>query len=175
MGASIYTVQHAATRFVGALPCSQFHFARLSDSSQTARVVNVTTQAERALHQELVLRLKAYPVLILPIPNSIYFPARTEAERKIIARVIHQMKSTGMLLVGAPDFVLMWCGGAALVEEKRPATKTLFGKQSAGRPTAAQRTMAERAAELGLNHAYVTSWDELRVQMVAWGVPGAQR
>jgi hypothetical protein len=87
-------------------------------------------------------------VLGIPIPNSIYFPARNDAERQIIARVVSQMKSSGQLLPGAPDIVAMWSGGAGMLEIKRAASKDLFGRrQPAGRASPEQKEMEKRAAD----------------------------
>ena len=130
----------------------------------------MTLQAERALQAEVMLRLRAWPVIALPIPNSVYFPARTDAERAVIGRVISQMKNTGMLVPGAPDLILIWRDGAAMVELKRPKASDLLGKRPAGRPTEAQIGMERRAADLGIKHAYVTSWDELHDRLGEWGV-----
>lgn len=131
----------------------------------------MSVSAERALQTEIVLRLKAWPVIAIPIPNSIYFPARTEAERSIISRVIHQMKAAGQILPGAPDLVLCLKGGSvALIEIKRPAAKTLLGKTPAGRPSETQIAIEARATELGIAHAYVTSWEEMRNRLIQWGV-----
>ena len=132
----------------------------------------MTVQAERALQSEIMIRLRAgaWPVIALPIPNSIYFPARTDAERSIIARVISQMKNSGMLVPGAPDLALFWAGGGGTIEIKRPKTQGLLGTRPAGKPTPAQITFAERAAELGTNHAYCSSWEEVRDRLTEWGV-----
>jgi hypothetical protein len=132
----------------------------------------VSVQAERSLQAELAWRLKAMPLLALPIPNGLWIPARTEAERSLVARIIARMKADGMLLPGAPDLVLMWADGCAAIELKRPKTRDLFGARPAGRPTDDQKWFAERCAELGVHHAYCTSWDELKAKLDAWGVVG---
>lgn len=128
----------------------------------------MTTQAERALQSEVMLRLRSWPVIALPVPNSIYFPARTDAERKIIARVIHQMKNAGQLVPGAPDLVALWRGGGGMIELKRPKSRSLLGSVPAGRPSDSQIEMAERAAAAGVNHAYCTSWDEVAERLTEW-------
>jgi hypothetical protein len=117
-----------------------------------------------------LFRLKRYPVLGIPIPNSIYFPARNDAERQIIARVVSQMKSSGQILPGAPDIVAMWSGGAGMLEIKRAASKDLFGRrQPAGRASPEQKEMEKRAAAIGVNYAFVHSWDEARDKLHEWG------
>src|SRR5262245_49944545 len=74
-------------------------------------------QIERALQAELMLRLRAgaWPIIALPIPNGIWLPARSEGERALVARLIARMKANGMLLPGAPDLVLLWADGCALI------------------------------------------------------------
>lgn len=132
----------------------------------------MTAQIERALQAEVMLRIKAaaLPVIAVPVPNSIYFPARNEAERKIIARVVAQMKATGQLEPGAFDIACFWAnGGGGMIELKRPATRDLFRKRPAGRPSDEQIEMAERATSLGVNHAFCTSWDDVRARLTEWG------
>jgi hypothetical protein len=129
-------------------------------------------QSERTLQAELAWRLKALPLVMLPIPNGLWIPARTEAERSLVARIIGRMKADGMLLPGAPDLALLWDGGCAAIELKRPKTRDLFGTRPAGRPTDNQRWFAERCTELGVHHAYCSSWDELKLKLDAWGVGG---
>jgi hypothetical protein len=130
----------------------------------------MSLQAERSLQQEIAWRLKTLPLVALPIPNGLWIPARTQAERSLVARIIARMKADGMLLPGAPDFVLMWHGGCAAIELKRPKMRDLLGTRPAGRPTDNQRWFAERCAELGVHHAYCTSWDELKAKLNKWGV-----
>jgi hypothetical protein len=127
-------------------------------------------QLERALVAEIGWRLKAMPLIALPIPNGLWIPARTAAERSLVARIIARMKADGMLLPGAPDLVLLWPGGGAAIELKRPKTRDLLGTRPAGRLTDNQRWFAERCAELGVHHAYCSSWDELKAKLAAWGV-----
>lgn len=131
----------------------------------------MTVQIERALNAEILLRLRAsgLPIIAIPVPNSVYFPARTDAERSMIARVIARMKADGLLMVGSPDLVLLWATGGAAVELKRPASRTLLGRRRAGKPTEAQAEFAERAAHLGIRHAYCTSWEELMGHLKEWG------
>jgi hypothetical protein len=63
----------------------------------------VSLQAEGTLQREVAWRLKAMPMVALPIPNGLWIPARTEAERSLVARIVARMKADGMLLPGAPD------------------------------------------------------------------------
>lgn len=127
---------------------------------------------ERALQQEIMLRLGCggSRVIALPIPNGIYLPARSEAERAIVARLVARLKADGMLLPGAPDLALLWPGGGAMVELKRPRSRDLLGRTlPKGRPSAAQSELAGRATRLGINHAFVSAWDELRERLAGWG------
>jgi hypothetical protein len=132
----------------------------------------MTTQIERTLQTEVMLRLRAgaWPVIALPIPNGIWFPTRDEKERELVRRLIARMKADGMLVPGAPDLALVWGEGrGGIIELKRPASRDLLGKHPAGRPSDAQRDIAERAADLGANHAYCSSWDDVRATLHAWG------
>jgi hypothetical protein len=130
----------------------------------------VSLQAERSLQQEVAWRLKTLPLVALPIPNGLWIPAHNDAERRVVGRIIHHMKGDGMLLPGAPDLVLLWPGGGAAIESKRAKTRDLFGTRPAGRPTDKQRWFAERCAEVGVHHAYCSSWDDLKAKLDAWGV-----
>src|SRR5579875_137233 len=106
---------------------------------------------ERALQAQILARLATTrrPLLALPIPNGVWIPARSAA-----------------------DLVLLWPGGGALVELKRPPERDLFGRaRPKGRLSAAQTALAERARRLGINYAVVTGWDELEARLSAWGVP----
>lgn len=124
-----------------------------------------------------MLRLRAggWPVLALPIPNGIFLGGKSPAERTMAARIVAKMKSQGMLVPGMPDIVLAWRDGCALLELKAPESRDLFGKRRpAGRPSEAQKALAERAAELGINHTYCTSWEELRERLIEWGAGADQ-
>jgi hypothetical protein len=130
-----------------------------------------------------MLRLRAYPVIALPIPNSMFIPTRSPAEKGMVKRVVYQMKNAGMLVAGVSDLVVLWgCfvmgdssnaqGGAGCIELKRPASTDLLGnKRAAGRPSERQVEFAERCAELHINHAYCSSWDEVYAALMEWGAP----
>lgn len=129
-------------------------------------------QEERSLQQEIMVRLSCghRRVIALPIPNGIYLPARTEAERALVARLVARMKADGMLVPGAPDLALFWAGGGAMVELKRPQSRDIFSRLTPqGRLSAAQSEMAARARRLRIHHAIATSWDELRQRLAEWG------
>lgn len=128
-------------------------------------------QIERALQAEILLRLRAgaYPIIAVPVPNGVWLPARTPAERSLRARIIARMKADGMMLPGAPDLFLAWRNGCAFVELKRPATRDLLRRLPAGKPTATQCAFAERAARIGVNYALCHSWDELYGLLEQWG------
>jgi hypothetical protein len=132
----------------------------------------MTRQIERALQAEVMLRLRYYPVIALPIPNSMFIPTRSPAEKEMTRRIVYQMKNSGMLVAGAPDLAVLWRGGAGFIELKRPASTDLLGnKRAAGRPSERQVEFAERCAELHINHAYCSSWDEVRAALTGWGAP----
>ncbi len=135
----------------------------------------MTLQLERALQQEIMLRLKALPVIAIPVPNSFFVPVRTEAEKALVKRLVHQMKLRGLLLSGACDIVLLWGGGSACVELKRPKTSDFLKTRPAGRPSDSQIAFENRCVELGIHHAYVTSWEALRERLREWGVIGGRR
>jgi hypothetical protein len=119
-------------------------------------------QIERALNQEITTRLRAecWPVIALPVPNGIWLPAQSEAERTLVARIVKRMKDTGMLLPGAPDLVIVWRDGALLCELKT----------AAGRPSAEQRDMARVAGLLGIRYAIVRSWEQLAALLRSYGL-----
>src|SRR6185437_6601078 len=127
--------------------------------------------SERLLQQEIMMRLRAWPVVALLIPNGIWIPARDDVERSLVARIVARMKADGMLVPFSPDLVLFWCGGAAMCELKRPASRDLLGKHKpAGRPSEGQKAMAQRCADLRIKHCYASSWQELKARLHEWGV-----
>jgi hypothetical protein len=134
------------------------------------RSARAYVQAERSLQEEFLWRLKGYPVLPLITPNGLWIPARTDDERLIRARIINRMKTSGMLLNGAPDMILLWQGGAALVETKRPGFKDIFGYHPPGTASEDQQEFARRAERLGIRHAYCSSWEQLADCLLDWGV-----
>ena len=73
----------------------------------------MTAQHERSLQSEILYRLNRYPVVAIPVPNGIWLPARSEAEKGIVKRLIARMKTDGMLTPGAPDLVLLGAKGAS--------------------------------------------------------------
>src|SRR5215831_3656586 len=69
-----------------------------------------TIQFERALHQEVAIRLTALKpkcVWISP-PNGFFIPSRSKEERDLARRLVSQMKKSGMITVGAPDWIFLW-------------------------------------------------------------------
>ena len=128
-------------------------------------------RAEASLQQEIFLRLRAggWPVIACPIPNGIWLGGKTPADRIMAARIIGKMKAQGMLVPGMPDLCVLWAGGGGAIELKRPKSRDLFRTRPAGRPNDAQIELAERATELGINHAYCSSWQEVRDRLVEWG------
>jgi hypothetical protein len=134
-------------------------------------------QDERSLQAEIMLRLTAgaWPLIAIPVPNGAWIPARSAAEKILVARLVARLKADGMLLPGAPDLCLLWPGGGALVELKRPARRDPLGRRvAAGRPSAAQSALAARARELGIHHLYATSWEALAARLRGWGAGPAR-
>lgn len=119
-------------------------------------------QLEKTLQQEVILRLLRYPVVPVVVPNSIYFPARTEAERAIIARVVSQMKNTGMLTPGAPDLILMGEKGALCVELKREHSRDLFMKRPRGRLSPEQKMFKQRCVDAGVEYVVAYCWEDVQ-------------
>jgi hypothetical protein len=128
-------------------------------------------QAERILHQEVMLQLRsARPdCVVVPVPNGMWIPARTQAERSLASRLIAQMKAEGQILPGTADLLCLWEAGSGAIELKRPAEQTLLGKRPAGRPSAAQKEFAKLCETHGVRHVYATSWDEVHAALASWG------
>lgn len=130
----------------------------------------MTAQLERALQQECMIRMRSLPVVAVPVPNGVFIPARTAAERALVARIIATMKRQGMLLPGAADLCVLWAGGrGGVIELKRPASHDLLGRKSAGRPTEAQEEFEARCHRIGVPHAYAESWQTVAERLKEWG------
>lgn len=126
----------------------------------------MTVQLEKVLQEEVILRLKRYPVVSIAVPNSLYFPARTEAERNIISRVVSQMKNTGMLTPGAPDVVALSNRGALCIELKRDVSRDLFRRRPKGRLSPEQRAFRDRCNDVGVPYIVAYSWEEVRAALL---------
>ena len=128
-------------------------------------------QAERVLQQEITTRLRFAPLsaIVVPSPNGIFLPTRSPAERDLVRRIVHQLKVGGSLLPGAPDLLFLWDGGCGCMELKRPAEKTLIGKQRAGELSDDQKRFRERCADLGVDYEVVMSWPQARELLKRWG------
>ena len=111
----------------------------------------MTAQIERSLQSEILYRLNRYPVVAIPIPNGIWVPARGEAEKGLVKRLIARMKTDGMLVPGAPDLVLMGAKGALCVELKREASRDLLVKRPKGRLSPEQKAFKQRCADAGVS------------------------
>jgi len=116
---------------------------------------------EKALHQEVMLRLRPLPVVAFSVPNSVYLPARTEAERTMAARIIHQMKAAGQMTPGAPDIVVCGRHGTILAELKRSASRDLLTKRPAGRLSPEQREFRERCERAGVRYVVAHCWEDV--------------
>lgn len=134
----------------------------------------MTAQYERTLQEEIMWRAKRLPIIVAPIPNGIWIPARTDEEKALVARIVARMKSDGMLVPGLPDCAVIWAGGGGFLELKRPATRDLFGVRSpAGRLSDLQKEFAARCRELGIYYAVCQTWSETREALVEWGAIAA--
>ena len=127
----------------------------------------VTAQLEKALTQEVMYRVKRYPVIAVPVPNSVYFPARNDAERSIISRVVSQMKNDGMLVPGSPDLILLGERGSLCVELKRPASRDLFMRRPRGRLSPEQRAFQQRCVDCGVEYIVASDWDDIEHRLHA--------
>jgi hypothetical protein len=145
----------------------------------------VTAQYERTLQTEIMWRANRLPIKVAPIPNGIWIPTRDGGEiecphchavfdapdqKQLVARIINRLKTDGMLVPGLPDLATIWAGGGGFLELKRPATKDLFGvRVPAGRPTPEQKLFAEDCHRLGINHAFCSTWEDVRSNLQTWG------
>ena len=130
----------------------------------------MSQQFERSLQTEIMWRTKRLPIIAAPIPNGIWLPAHSEEEKHLIARLVARMKSDGMLVPGLPDLAVLWKGGGAFVELKRPASKDLFGLRSpAGRLSDAQKEVRDRCLLTGINYGVASHWAEFEALLLEWG------
>lgn len=128
-------------------------------------------QAERILQREIMARLRHAPLqaLVVPSPNGIFIPTRNPAERTLARRIVYQLKMDGQLLPGAPDLLVLWATGSGCIELKRPAEKTLLGKQRMGTQSVDQRCFEIRCDQLVVPYAICHSWPEVRETLKDWG------
>jgi hypothetical protein len=98
-----------------------------------------------------------------------WIPTRSEAERRLAARLIARLKAEGQMLPGAADLLVLWDTGSGAIELKAPAQKTLLGKRRAGVPSDTQKEFAALCALHGVRHTYATSWYEVREALHQWG------
>lgn len=130
----------------------------------------MSVQYERTLQQEIMWRTKRLPMIVAPIPNGIWIPARTDAEKEIVARIINRLKTDGMLVPGLPDLAVIWRGGGGFLELKRPALKDLFGTRSpAGRLSGEQKELAARCLNIGINYGVAQTWQQVETIFQQWG------
>ncbi len=136
----------------------------------------MTHQAERVLHQEIALHLtmaeragRLRAVWHSP-PNGLYIPARTAAERSLVARLVRQMKDRGQMTPGVPDLCFAWSTGSGFVELKREAEKTLLRRVPAGQLSEAQKTFRDKCAALSIHWIVASTWVEVEAALTSWGV-----
>lgn len=122
----------------------------------------MTAQIERALQEEILLRIKRYPLVQASIPNGLWIPTHSEEERRIVARIISRMKSDGMLTPGAGDMILAGAKGAEFVECKRPETRDLLGtRRPKGQLSADQKAFRAQCERNGVRYITAYSWDDI--------------
>jgi hypothetical protein len=128
-------------------------------------------QAERILQREITTRLQFAPVaaVVVPSPNGIFLPTRSPTERDLVRRIVYRLKQDGALCPGAPDLLFLWATGCGCMELKRPAEKTLLGRQSAGQLSDDQKAFRALCQQLGIPYEVVMSWPQARDVLKAWG------
>lgn len=128
-------------------------------------------QAERDLQREVMVRVRHAPVdaLVLPVPNGFFAPARTEAERTLVRRLVYRMKTDGMMVPGIADLLVLWHGGCGCIELKRAAVKTLLGSVAVGRQSKEQAVFDAKCAAKGIPYRICSSWAEVRDTLIEWG------
>jgi hypothetical protein len=125
----------------------------------------MTAQLERTLQTEIAIRLKRYPVLYIPVPNGTYLPARTDAEKAIVARVINRMKADGQLVPGSPDALVLGARGALCLELKRPRTRDLLTVRPKGRLSPEQREFRDRCERAGVRYVVAYEWADVECSL----------
>ena len=128
-------------------------------------------QIEKTLHEEVSWRLKTLrpDCLVLPVPNQFWIPTRTAAERELVDRLVARMKDDRQLVPGISDLLVLWSTGSGAIELKRPASRNLFGRVPAGRPSPAQKDFRQDCLAHGVPHIYAESWEDVRGALAAWG------
>ncbi len=117
-----------------------------------------------------MLRLNAYPVIAVPCPNGLFIPTRSDNEKKIVARIIAAMKRDGMMIVGAPDLLVVSAKRGGFLELKRPAERTMFFNSPQGRLSLEQKQFQGRCAQFNVPYAVVTTWKEAHSALREWEI-----
>ena len=125
----------------------------------------MTTQLERNLQTEILYRLARYPVVAVPVPNGIWLPAHSEAERALVARLMARIKTDGMLVPGAPDLIIAGERRCVMVELKRPASRDLFGRKPKGRLSPEQKAFRDRCVDCGVDYTVASSWEDVQCML----------
>ena len=118
----------------------------------------MTTQLERSFQIEVAYRLKRYPVVSVPVPNGLWVPSHTEAERAVVARIINRMKTDGMLVPGSPDLCIAGRNGTIMAELKRSKSRDLFTVRPAGKQSPAQREFQTKCEAVGVRYIVAYEW-----------------
>jgi hypothetical protein len=125
----------------------------------------MTTQLERSLQTEIMLRLNRYPVVPISVPNGLWIPARSPAEQALVGRIVRRMRDDGMLTPGAPDLVLMGQKGALCVELKRAASRDLFMRRPKGRLSPEQRVFRDRCRDADVPYIVAYDWADVECSL----------
>ena len=122
----------------------------------------MTTQLERTLQTEILYRLARYPVVAIAVPNGIFLPARGDAERVLVRRIVARMRDDGMLTPGAPDLVIAGEKRAVMVELKREHSRDLFMKRPCGRLSPEQKMFKQRCVDAGVEYLVAYCWEDVQ-------------
>lgn len=125
----------------------------------------MTALIEKALHQEVMLRLRLLPVVAFSVPNSIYLPARSEAERTMAARIIHQLKAAGQMTPGAPDLCIASRHGTIMVELKRGKSRDLFTTRPKGKLSPEQKEFRAQCERVGVRYVVAHCWEDVECSL----------
>ena len=118
-------------------------------------------RAETALQSTVMQMLRVvHPELVaVAIPNGAWM---APIDPKRVAMIVHRMKLSGLITVGASDIVVAGQGKVAFLELKTPAGKDLLGKRiKGGVMSEDQNLFQSRCVECGVAYFVCHDWDEV--------------